>query len=71
MEPLATDDIPTRTFTIDELIQKVSDYFDRKESEKIYFQILSWKIQPAGNILKRLCELGQERVATHFMNDYP
>jgi hypothetical protein len=37
MEPLATDDIPTRTFTIDELIQKVSDYFDRKESEKIYF----------------------------------
>jgi hypothetical protein len=45
-DELNSDDIPTRTFVIDELIQKVSHYFDRKESEKVYFQILTWKIRP-------------------------
>ena len=63
--------MPTRTFTVDELIQKISDCFDRKETERIFYQVLTWKVPPLGNILKKLCELGQERVATHFMNDYP
>ena len=50
--------LSTRKFSIDELIQKINDCFDRKETERIYFQVLSWKIAPSGNILKLLCELG-------------
>ena len=52
------EQVSTRKFSIDELIQKINDCFDRKETERIYFQVLSWKIAPSGNILKLLCELG-------------
>jgi hypothetical protein len=57
-DELSEAEIPTRKFSIDELIQKINDCFDRKETERIYFQVLSWKIAPDGNILKLLCELG-------------
>ena len=57
-DDLSEGELPTRKFSIDELIQKINDCFDRKETERIYFQVLSWKIAPSGNILKLLCELG-------------
>jgi len=49
---MSETEFQTRKFTVDELIQKINDCFDRKETERLYFQILSWKIAPQGNILK-------------------
>jgi len=57
-DEMSETEFQTRKFSIDELIQKINDCFDRKETERLYFQILSWKITPNGNILKLLCELG-------------
>jgi hypothetical protein len=36
-DDLSEGELPTRKFSIDELIQKINDCFDRKETERIYF----------------------------------
>jgi hypothetical protein len=58
-------------FTIDGLIARVNECFDKKEAERIYHKVLVWNFDVKENILMQLCELGYERVATNFMNHYP
>jgi hypothetical protein len=65
------EELQIKQFTVDELISKVCDYFEKKECERICYIIMGWRVEPRGNILNLLCTRGMERVATHFMNSYP
>lgn len=56
--------------TIEKLIIKVNNYFDFHTGEEILNTILNWKFETQDNILKILCEIGYERIAAKFMNEY-
>lgn len=56
---------------VDDVADRIVKCFDRKESERLLFEVLSWGLEPRENLLLQLCEAGHERVAAHFMNNYP
>ncbi len=59
------------TLTVDDLIVRACDMFERTECEKVLYQVVGWRIEPRDNILWLLCHKGFEKVATHYMNCYP
>jgi len=52
------------------LVKKINEFYDYYQSEEILSIVLKWKFETRENILKILCELGHERVASKFMNDH-
>jgi hypothetical protein len=56
--------------TIETIIHKVTDLYDFHSGEEILGVIMSWRFPTNSNILQLLCEIGYERVAVRFMNDY-
>lgn len=81
LETLENDDDPQgqmnestlgkdKHLTIERIINKVNDIFDFQQGEEILSVILGWKFSASTNILQLLCDLGHERVAAKFMNDY-
>lgn len=57
-------------FSLEKLIKRINDYYDYHSSEDILSQVLKWKFDAKENILKILCDLGHERIASKFMFDH-
>eukprot|EP00347_Sterkiella_histriomuscorum_P007582 403348366 len=56
-------------FTLEKLINRINEFYDYHTSEEILSIVLKWKFESKENILKILCDLGHERIATKFMFD--
>ena len=65
------EDARIKQFAIDDLIVKICLYFEKKECERLLFDVVGWNYEPRGNILKILCEKGFEKIATIYMSNYP
>jgi hypothetical protein len=57
-------------FQVDDLVKMIHNLFDFHDAEKILCQVIGWKFKTEGNILKLLCDVGHERVAAKFKNNY-
>lgn len=57
-------------FSIEKLVNRINEFFEYQSSEEILSVVLKWKFETRENILKILCDLGHERIATKFMFDH-
>lgn len=57
-------------FTIEKLVKRINEFYDYHTSEEILSVVLKWKFETRENILKILCDLGHEKIATKFMFDH-
>lgn len=51
-------------------MKKVNSTFNFKEAEDMLKKIMMWRLPTEENVIKQLCDLGHERVAIIFMDDF-
>lgn len=59
-----------KMLSLEDLIEVANDHLEFKKAEIFIINVLRWKIEAKGNVIRDLCKLGHERVASHFMEAY-